>query len=74
MGLLVPRHFKKACVIIGINKRATTKDTSKVEIIDTPMCLPISPIKKFVENTKGRNTVTVVKVAAKIERHTSFVP
>ena len=32
------------------------------------------PMKKLVENTKGKNTVIVVRVAAKIDRQTSFVP
>lgn len=74
MGLFVPLHFKNACVIIGIRRSATTRDTTRVEMIETPICFPINPIKKLVENTKGKNTVIVVSVAANIDLHTSFVP
>jgi len=74
MGLSFFLNLKNACVIIGINNNATTNDTSNVEMIETPMFLPIKPIKKSVEKTKGKNTVMVVKVAAKIDFQTSFVP
>ncbi len=59
---------------MGTNSNATAKETNRVEIIDTPMCIPISLSKKFSEKRNGRNIITVVKVAATIERHTSFVP
>ncbi len=61
-------------MIIGIKTNATANETNNVEIIETPMCFPINPIKKSVENTNGKNTVIVVKVAANIDLQTSFVP
>ena len=58
----------------GISRSATTSETRRVEIMETPICLPIRPMKKFSENTKGRKTVMVVSVAASIDRQTSLVP
>jgi len=66
--------LKKTYVIIGMNNNATARETNKVEIIETPMCFPNNPMKKLVEKTNGRNTVTVVRVAAIIDLATSLVP
>ena len=74
MGFMIFRLLRKAWVIIGTKSNATTNETNKVEMIDTPMCFPNKLMKKLVEKTKGKNTVIVVSVAAKIERQTSLVP
>ncbi len=59
---------------IGINRSATKSETISVLIIDTPICLPRSLIRKLEENTKGRKTVMDVRVAAIIGLCTSIVP
>ena len=59
---------------MGMNSNATASETKRVEIIDTPICVPISLSKKLSEKRKGRKIITVVSVAATIERQTSFVP
>ena len=45
-----------------------------MEMIDTPICDPMSRSRKLSEKRKGRKMMTVVSVAAAMERHTSFVP
>ncbi len=59
---------------MGIRSRETIRDTARVEMIDTPICLASSLIRKSDEKTKGINTAMVVPVAATMERHTSPVP
>ena len=57
-----------------MKRRATKREIVRVEMIETPIWCPMSLIRKLSEKTKGRKTVTVVSVAARIERQTSRVP
>ncbi len=59
---------------MGISKSETTSETTRVEIIETPMCLANSLIRNSEENTNGINTATVVAVAATTAFQTSPVP
>jgi len=72
--LFNPLFSKKKNANIGIRVRATIRETSRVEIIETLMWYPIVRMIKFDAKTKGKKTMVVVSVAAKIDRQTSLVP
>ena len=59
---------------MGISRSETNRDTVRVEIMDTPMCLAKSLTRKSEEKINGINTAMVVAVAATMARHTSPVP
>ena len=67
-------RVSKKYVAIGMTSIATASEARRVVTIDTPIFLITSLIRKFDEKIKGRNTITVVRVDAKIDRHTSVVP
>ena len=69
-----PSFFMNWLTAIGMSNRATISESSKVVMMDTPMCSPMSFSRKSSENRKGRNTVMVVSVAAMIALVTSLVP
>jgi hypothetical protein len=53
---------------------AITREIVKVEIIETPIFLPIILTMKLSEKIKGEKTISVVRVDAKTDLHTSEVP
>ena len=69
-----PCFFMNWFTAIGISSKATTKESKRVVMMETPMCSPISFNMKSSENRKGKNTVMVVSVAAMMALVTSFVP
>ena len=59
---------------MGTKSSATSNEIMSVEMIETPICEPMSLSRKLSEKRKGRKITTVVNVAATIDRHTSLVP
>ncbi len=57
-----------------MKSNATISEMINVEIMDVPMWFPSSSTIGSAEKIKGRKTVTVVSVAARMDRHTSVVP
>ena len=59
---------------MGMKSKATAREIKSVEMIETPMFLPIIFTMKFPEKINGRKTIMVVRVPANIDLQTSLVP